>query len=63
MCSAIAATGVPALVMAKGHVIDGIAEVRNWFSTRRGNYDEQIRALDYDLCDYFLDNWFLADGG
>ena len=27
MCSAIAATGVPALVMAKGHVIDGIAEV------------------------------------
>lgn len=27
ICSAIAATGVPALVMAKGHVIDGIAEV------------------------------------
>eukprot|EP00088_Acartia_fossae_P064792 TRINITY_DN797_c0_g1_i5.p1 TRINITY_DN797_c0_g1~~TRINITY_DN797_c0_g1_i5.p1 ORF type:complete len:384 (+),score=118.94 TRINITY_DN797_c0_g1_i5:127-1278(+) len=27
MCSAIAATGVPALVMAKGHVIDGISEV------------------------------------
>jgi len=27
MCSAIAATGVPALVMAKGHVIDGIAEI------------------------------------
>merc|ERR1712219_77762 len=27
MCSAIAATGVPALVMAKGHVIDGIPEV------------------------------------
>merc|ERR1712183_1220934 len=26
-CSAIAATGVPALVMAKGHVIDGIPEV------------------------------------
>ena len=27
MCSAIAATGVPALVMAKGHIIDGIPEV------------------------------------
>jgi len=27
LCSAIAATGVPALVMAKGHVIDGIPEV------------------------------------
>merc|ERR1719500_795379 len=27
MCSAIAATGVPALVMAKGHVIDEIPEV------------------------------------
>jgi len=27
VCSAIAATGVPALVMAKGHVIDGIPEV------------------------------------
>merc|ERR1711963_722525 len=27
MCSAIAATGVPALVMAKGHVINGIHEV------------------------------------
>merc|ERR1719259_1429468 len=27
MCSAIAATGVPALVMAKGHVINGISEV------------------------------------
>merc|ERR1712015_147734 len=27
MCSAIAATGVPALVMAKGHVISGINEV------------------------------------
>merc|ERR1712002_486451 len=27
MCSAIAATGVPALVMAKGHVIQGISEV------------------------------------
>merc|ERR1711946_86075 len=27
MCSAIAATGVPALVMAKGHVINGIPEV------------------------------------
>jgi len=27
ICSAIAATGVPALVMAKGHVIDGIPEV------------------------------------
>jgi large subunit ribosomal protein L4e len=27
MCSAIAATGVPALVMAKGHQIQGIAEV------------------------------------
>merc|ERR1712213_45777 len=27
MCSAIAATGVPALVMAKGHQINGISEV------------------------------------
>merc|ERR1711988_1742841 len=27
MCSAIAATGIPALVMAKGHVINGISEV------------------------------------
>eukprot|EP00092_Neocalanus_flemingeri_P014108 GFUD01015217.1.p1 GENE.GFUD01015217.1~~GFUD01015217.1.p1 ORF type:complete len:361 (+),score=78.67 GFUD01015217.1:76-1158(+) len=27
VCSAIAATGVPSLVMAKGHVINGIAEV------------------------------------
>ena len=27
MCSAIAATGVPALVMAKGHVISNIPEV------------------------------------
>jgi len=27
ICSAIAATGVPALVMAKGHVISGISEV------------------------------------
>ena len=27
MCSAIAATGVPALVMAKGHQIGGINEV------------------------------------
>ena len=27
MCSAIAATGVPALVMAKGHVIANIPEV------------------------------------
>ena len=29
MCSAIAATGVPALVMAKGHVISNIPEVIN----------------------------------
>ena len=31
MCSAIAATGVPALVMAKGHVISNIPEVINPF--------------------------------
>merc|ERR1711879_182209 len=35
MCSAIAATGVPALVMAKGHVIDGIPEVAKVYATRR----------------------------
>ena len=27
MCSAIAASGVPALVMSKGHKIEGVSEV------------------------------------
>jgi len=29
VCSALAASGVPALVMARGHIIDGIDEVRS----------------------------------
>ena len=34
MCSAIAATGVPALVMAKGHVISNIPEVYQVFHVK-----------------------------
>lgn len=45
MCSAIAATGVPALVMAKGHQIGGISEVPLVVSDKIQSYQKTKEAV------------------
>merc|ERR1719402_355819 len=47
MCSAIAATGVPALVMAKGHVIDGIPEVPLVVADSVQGFTRTKRAVEF----------------
>jgi len=47
ICSAIAATGVPALVMAKGHVIDEIAEVPLVVSDNVQTFNKTKQAVDF----------------
>merc|ERR1712170_207487 len=44
ICSAIAATGIPALVMAKGHVINGISEVPLVVSDKIQSYTKTKEA-------------------
>jgi len=44
LCSAIAATGVPALVMAKGHVINNIPEVPLVVSDKIQGYKKTVEA-------------------
>lgn len=45
MCSAIAATGIPSLVMAKGHVIDSIPEVPLVVSDKIQEYTKTKQAV------------------
>merc|ERR1711899_256402 len=47
MCSAIAATGVPALVMAKGHVIDGIPEVPLVVADKTQGFSKTKEAVEF----------------
>merc|ERR1712066_1011141 len=47
MCSAIAATGVPALVMAKGHVISGINEVPLVVSDKVQGFQRTKQAVEF----------------
>jgi len=47
MCSAIAATGVPALVMAKGHVIQGIPEVPFVVSDKVQSFVKTKEAVEF----------------
>jgi len=47
ICSAIAATGVPALVMAKGHVIDNIPEVPFVVSDKVQNFTKTKEAVEF----------------
>lgn len=47
ICSAIAGTGVPALVMAKGHVIDNIAEVPFVFSDKVQTFTKTKEAVEF----------------
>merc|ERR1712062_61539 len=47
MCSAIAATGVPALVMAKGHVISGINEVPFVVSDKVQAFQKTKEAVEF----------------
>jgi len=47
MCSAIAATGVPSLVMAKGHVIDGIPEVPFVVSDKVQGFGKTKEAVEF----------------
>merc|ERR1719281_2149217 len=47
MCSAIAATGVPALVMAKGHVISGINEVPLVVSDKVQGFTRTKQAVEF----------------
>merc|ERR1711942_26026 len=47
ICSAIAATGIPALVMAKGHVIDEIAEVPLVVSDNVQTFNKTKQAVDF----------------
>merc|ERR1712223_1505953 len=47
MCSAIAATGVPALVMAKGHVISGINEVPFVVSDKVQGFQKTKEAVEF----------------
>jgi len=47
MCSAIAATGVPALVMAKGHVIDNIPEVPLVVSDKAQAFTRTKEAVEF----------------
>merc|ERR1712087_661669 len=47
MCSAIAATGVPALVMAKGHVISGINEVPLVVSDKVQAFQKTKEAVEF----------------
>ena len=47
MCSAIAATGVPALVMAKGHVISGINEVPLVVSDKVQGFQKTKEAVEF----------------
>merc|ERR1712117_205286 len=46
MTSAIAATGVPALVMAKGHMIDNVPEVPLVVSNAAQDYKKTKQAVD-----------------
>merc|ERR1712177_153764 len=50
MCSAIAATGVPALVMAKGHVINGISEVPLVVSDKVQAFQKTKEAVVFLRC-------------
>merc|ERR1712180_472634 len=47
MCSAIAATGVPSLVMAKGHVISGISEVPLVVSDKVQAFTKTKQAVEF----------------
>jgi len=47
MCSAIAATGVPALVMAKGHVISNIPEVPFVVSDKTQGFSKTKEAVEF----------------
>merc|ERR1712219_97944 len=47
MCSAIAATGVPALVMAKGHVIANIPEVPFVVSDKAQGFSKTKEAVEF----------------
>merc|ERR1712055_520794 len=47
MCSAIAATGVPALVMAKGHVIANIPEVPLVVSDKAQGFTKTKEAVEF----------------
>merc|ERR1711970_871948 len=47
MCSAIAATGVPALVMAKGHVIANIPEVSLVVSDKAQGFTKTKEAVEF----------------
>merc|ERR1711915_205000 len=47
MCSAIAASGVPSLVMAKGHVISGISEVPLVVSDKVQNFTKTKQAVEF----------------
>jgi len=47
MCSAIAATGVPSLVMAKGHVISGISEVPLVVSDKVESFEKTRQAVEF----------------
>merc|ERR1711973_550696 len=47
MCSAIAATGVPALVMAKGHVISNIPEVPLVVSDKTQGFSKTKEAVEF----------------
>merc|ERR1712198_592457 len=47
MCSAIAATGVPALVMAKGHVINGINEVPLVVEDKAQGFTRTKQAVEF----------------
>jgi len=47
MCSAIAATGVPSLVMAKGHVISGIQEVPLVVSDKVQGFSKTKQAVEF----------------
>merc|ERR1712098_827785 len=47
MCSAIAASGVPSLVMAKGHVISGIAEVPLVISDKVEGFAKTKQAVEF----------------
>ena len=47
MCSAIAASGVPALVMAKGHVINGINEVPLVVSDKVQGFQKTKEAVEF----------------
>jgi len=47
ICSAIAATGVPSLVMARGHVIDGVSEVPLVISDKLEEFKKTKEAVQF----------------